>query len=144
RSVLLAQGDFTAFLKADKDSKASLLEKLTGTEIYSEISIAVFNKCREATQELRDLTLQMEGVEILPEEKVAELIEENKGIEKLLLENESLSKLVESNILWYNTLQNLQNQKQAAEDILKTSVEELRNYDPDKKELALIEDVQVL
>ena len=30
RSVLLAQGDFTAFLKAGRDDKAALLEKLTG------------------------------------------------------------------------------------------------------------------
>lgn len=36
RSVLLAQGDFTAFLKAGKDEKSALLEKLTGTHIYSE------------------------------------------------------------------------------------------------------------
>lgn len=42
RSVLLAQGDFTAFLKAAKEEKSSLLEKLTGTRIYSEISRQIF------------------------------------------------------------------------------------------------------
>ena len=36
RSVLLAQGDFAAFLKAKKDERSSLLEKITGTDIYSE------------------------------------------------------------------------------------------------------------
>src|SRR6476661_5808690 len=48
RSVLLAQGDFTAFLKADKDAKASLLEKLTGTDIYSKISKQVFENHKQA------------------------------------------------------------------------------------------------
>lgn len=38
RAVLLAQGDFTAFLKAPNSDKSELLEKLTGTQIYSEIS----------------------------------------------------------------------------------------------------------
>lgn len=38
RSVLLAQNDFSTFLKAEQGEKASLLEKLTGTEQYSEIS----------------------------------------------------------------------------------------------------------
>src|SRR5690606_3801629 len=52
RSVLLAQGDFTAFLKADKDQKASLLEKLTGTYIYSELSKKVFERYREEEQGL--------------------------------------------------------------------------------------------
>ena len=46
RSVLLAQGDFAAFLKAKKDERASLLEKITGTDIYSELSIAAFERAK--------------------------------------------------------------------------------------------------
>ncbi|MBT8494187.1 MAG: AAA family ATPase, partial [Deltaproteobacteria bacterium] len=38
RSVLLAQGDFAAFLRADKNERADLLERMTGTEIYGRIS----------------------------------------------------------------------------------------------------------
>ena len=32
RSVLLAQGDFAAFLKAEEKEKAEILEQVTGTE----------------------------------------------------------------------------------------------------------------
>ena len=35
RTVLLAQNDFATFLKSRESAKAELLEKLTGTEIYS-------------------------------------------------------------------------------------------------------------
>lgn len=66
RSVLLAQGDFTAFLKAPKDEKAALLEKLTGTEIYSEISKTVYENAKMAAQELRDLIFQKENIPLLP------------------------------------------------------------------------------
>ncbi|MGV3661244.1 MAG: AAA family ATPase [Prosthecobacter sp.] len=38
RSVLLAQGQFAAFLKAKPNERADLLEKITGTEIYSDLS----------------------------------------------------------------------------------------------------------
>ena len=38
RTTLLAQGDFTKFLRSDESEKSAILEKLTGTEIYSEIS----------------------------------------------------------------------------------------------------------
>jgi exonuclease SbcC len=38
RTVLLAQGEFDAFLLAAEGERAELLEKITGTEIYSEIS----------------------------------------------------------------------------------------------------------
>ena len=37
KSVILAQGEFTSFLKADDNNRADILEKLTGTDIYSKI-----------------------------------------------------------------------------------------------------------
>ncbi len=44
RSVLLAQGDFAAFLKANGDERAELLEKMTGTEHYSSLSRAAHER----------------------------------------------------------------------------------------------------
>lgn len=41
RTVLLAQGDFDAFLMASEDERAGLLERVTGTEIYGRISSVV-------------------------------------------------------------------------------------------------------
>ena len=42
KSMLLAQGGFAAFLNASANERAELLEELTGTEIYGEISRKVF------------------------------------------------------------------------------------------------------
>jgi exonuclease SbcC len=41
RSTLLAQGGFAAFLEASQNEKAPILEQITGTEIYSRLSIRV-------------------------------------------------------------------------------------------------------
>lgn len=144
RSVLLAQGDFTAFLKADKDDKASLLEKLTGTEIYSEISIVVFDKCRDATQDLKNLTLQIEGVEVLPDERVAELITEKRDLEKHLEQAEFQIKKVEKNLQWYQTLEELQKQKRESEISKQEAEDELNRHKIERTELSVIEDAQVL
>jgi len=48
RTVLLAQGDFDAFLLAEERERADLLEKVTGTEIYGSISTRV----RQGTDQL--------------------------------------------------------------------------------------------
>lgn len=48
RAVLLAQGDFAAFLHAPADERATLLERLTGTEAYSRVSIAAFEQAKIA------------------------------------------------------------------------------------------------
>lgn len=42
KSILLSQGDFAAFLNASEKERADLLEEITGTEIYSQISIYIF------------------------------------------------------------------------------------------------------
>ncbi|NVB80868.1 MAG: AAA family ATPase, partial [Kofleriaceae bacterium] len=54
RSALLAQGEFAAFLRADGKDRSELLERMTGTEIYSELSIAAHVKAALAEQQLRE------------------------------------------------------------------------------------------
>jgi DNA repair protein SbcC/Rad50 len=54
RSALLAQGEFAAFLRADGKDRSELLERMTGTEIYSRLSIAAHVKAALAEQRLRD------------------------------------------------------------------------------------------
>jgi len=69
RSVILCQGDFTMFLKASDNERSELLEKVTDTGIYSEISIFVFEKQKEENHKLNNLRLQLEGVELLTAEE---------------------------------------------------------------------------
>ena len=54
RSALLAQGEFAAFLRADGSERSELLERMTGTEIYSRLSVAAHLKAALAEQQLRD------------------------------------------------------------------------------------------
>ena len=55
KSMLLAQGGFAAFLEASANQRADLLEELTGTEIYGDISENVFEQHRELKIELERL-----------------------------------------------------------------------------------------
>jgi exonuclease SbcC len=59
RSVLLAQGDFDTFIKADSKDRAELLERITGTEIYSRISQAAFARAKQEREVLHDLETQL-------------------------------------------------------------------------------------
>lgn len=69
RSVLLAQNDFSTFLKAEQGEKASLLEKLTGTEQYSAISRLIFEKNAAAKEAFDKITVQIQGIELFTEEQ---------------------------------------------------------------------------
>ncbi|MCR4508879.1 AAA family ATPase [Pseudomonas sp. 32.2.56] len=73
KSMLLAQGGFAAFLEANANQRAELLEELTGTDIYGQISQRVFEQTRETKAALDQLRAKAEGVELLSEEQRAEL-----------------------------------------------------------------------
>ena len=79
RAVLLAQGNFTAFLKAEDNEKATILQTLTGTEIYKRISEIIYRRNDEAKKELALIEEKKRGLVILTDEEVAEL-NKNKSI----------------------------------------------------------------
>ncbi len=68
RSMLLAQGNFDAFLKASPSDRAPILEQITGTEIYSKISIKVFERAKEEAERLKALEESYRMINILPED----------------------------------------------------------------------------
>lgn len=72
KSMLLAQGGFAAFLNASANERAELLEELTGSEIYGEISKRVFEQAREVRQQVEQLKARADGMELMsPEERAA-------------------------------------------------------------------------
>jgi exonuclease SbcC len=70
RSVLLAQGDFAAFLKAGPKERTELLQQVTGTGIYQEISQAAYRRAADAQQAHATLLSTHAAVAVLaPEER---------------------------------------------------------------------------
>lgn len=76
KSMLLAQGGFAAFLNANANDRAALLEELTGTDIYGLISQRVYEQAQEAREQLNQLKARAEGMELLaPEVREARELE---------------------------------------------------------------------
>ncbi len=69
KSMLLAQGSFAAFLNADANERAELLEELTGTDIYGRISMQVFADTREQKARLELLQAKASATELLSTEQ---------------------------------------------------------------------------
>jgi exonuclease SbcC len=55
RAVVLPQFEFTAFLKAKPDEKASILERVTGSELYSQLSVAAHERRAQEEERLKAL-----------------------------------------------------------------------------------------
>ncbi|MEO6776751.1 MAG: AAA family ATPase [Kofleriaceae bacterium] len=76
RSALLAQGDFAAFLRAEGKDRSELLERMTGTEIYSRLSIAAHAHMVVAEQQLREQQTAALAIAVLGDEPRGEVASE--------------------------------------------------------------------
>lgn len=127
RTVLLAQNDFATFLKSRESAKAELLEKLTGTEVYSRISQEVYGRNKLAVESLNLLKSSIDLIELLPEERLQELHTEKEkqlearssGIRRLAELNEQLNVVVSL--------------KQQEEQLLKKQAEAAREQQKQEK-----------
>ena len=112
RSVMLAQGQFSAFLDADSGERGQLLQQITGKEIYKKIGDIVHNRLTEEKEKLRTFGLKLNEEDILSEEQKEALLTEKASIE---LEKSSLAdklKSVQTIQQWYTKQDELEGLKQ--------------------------------
>ena len=132
RTVLLAQNDFATFLKSKGAAKAELLEKLTGTGVYSFISQEVFARNKAAQEEVALIHNKMSVIELIPEEeqlalqKEKELLAEKRseGI-KLLAEQNAQLNVVRSLKAQEELRTKKQKEEQGEQARLKTALDTL-------------------
>lgn len=84
RAVLLAQGDFEAFIRADANERAQLLERLTGSEIYTTLGARAFEKAsalRAGLDGLRDHISRQNGLDDTQRTQAEDELTQAKGAE---------------------------------------------------------------
>ncbi|SHK47558.1 exonuclease SbcC [Desulfatibacillum alkenivorans DSM 16219] len=107
RSVLLAQGNFAAFLKEKSDERSGLLEQITGTDIYTNISIAVHER-KKAENETKDrLEERLGEIRLLSPEEIQELKNSRLIFKKEAEAVSAQAKEVQEKISWLESLDKL-------------------------------------
>jgi len=104
RSILLAQGSFDVFLKAKTEEKSSILEQITGTEIYSEISRLVHEKQRTEKDNLNLLLAENSHFILLTEEQEKEI---QNILTKQVNEEKEISiekNSIQNNLTWHKNI----------------------------------------
>ena len=76
RAVLLAQNEFSGFLKADDNERGELLETLTGNLVYTEISRRAYERAKEELAMVRRLEERLADQRPLPAEERARVEQE--------------------------------------------------------------------
>lgn len=111
QSMLLAQGGFAAFLRANADARAPILEKITGTAIYSAISISVHERRNQEEQQLTVLQAEQDGMRLLSPDVEAELRADEANLtDQLGIEADKANTLREQH-QWHQRCQQLEKQQ---------------------------------
>lgn len=144
KSMMLSQGQFAAFLNADANDRAELLEELTGTEIYGQLSERVFEQHKQAKTDLDALHQRASGIELLNEEQRQQL--ESQLVELSSQEN-ALSEQTQRQQRALNWLQQWQQTRQKQQEYqrqLSAVQQEQAEAEPQLQQLARSEPAEKL
>ncbi|MEZ0149670.1 MAG: AAA family ATPase [Candidatus Reddybacter sp.] len=134
-SMLLAQGSFAAFLQAAPDQRAPILEQITGSAIYSQISTRVHALRTIENNTLNTLQAQLSGMALLSTEDEAQLktrLEQQQQREaELNGQREQFSQAIN----WLGTIDSLQSELQDLDQQNQHLLNRRDAFKADKKKL---------
>ncbi|MDR6714380.1 exonuclease SbcC [Pseudomonas hunanensis] len=118
RAVMLAQSEFSAFLKADDKERSELLEKLTNTAIYTRLGQRAFSKAKEAGDTHNALKERASHLLPMAAEARVELDQRLEQAQQAFKAEQARERQLEQQRAWLNEQQQLQAQHSAAEQAL--------------------------
>ncbi|MBK5511802.1 SbcC/MukB-like Walker B domain-containing protein [Pseudomonas sp. TH15] len=139
RAVLLAQSEFSAFLKADDNDRSELLEKLTDTALYTRLGRRAFDKTKEAREAHKLLQDQATGVTPLSPEARAELDERFNEAQQQLKTQQAQLKQLEEQHTWLKNLRQLQDDQQSANEQLQSAQQHWESLAGERLKLTRLE-----
>ena len=135
RSMLLAQGGFAAFLQAPADQRAPILEQLTGTEIYSDISKRVHARVVLERTRLETLEAELAGIHLLEEAEEQRLHADLASLIERASEAARQSDRTQQALLWLEGIRTLQAELTMLENRKKQLAERLEAFQPERRKL---------
>ncbi|WP_312493920.1 AAA family ATPase [Pseudomonas cremoris] len=139
RAVLLAQSEFSAFLKANDNERSELLEKLTDTALYTQLGRRAFDKAKEAKDAHKQLQDQATGVVPLAPEARAELDQQFTEAQQQLKTQQAQLKQLELQHTWLKELREWQERQLSATEQLQRAQADWDSQGPLRQDLSRLD-----
>jgi exonuclease SbcC len=139
RAVMLAQSEFSAFLKADDKERSELLEKLTNTAIYSQLGRRAYSKSKESEEALKTLKDQAGNFIPLEPEQRAELEQAMEAAQLQLKLHQAQQRQLELRQQWFIELGRLQDERLAASETLSRAQQNWDDQSAERQTLGQLE-----
>lgn len=100
RTVLLAQGGFASFLKAKAKDRSPLLENISGTAIYTDLSSLTFNAAKQQKEKLDLLREKISSVDIMHDDQEVNVRMQIDELRRKAVANQDALTRSENAIIW--------------------------------------------
>ncbi|MCB9594855.1 MAG: AAA family ATPase [Sandaracinaceae bacterium] len=144
RSVLLAQGDFAAFLDADPKDRADLLERMTGTAIYGEISKEAHARAGRERAALEQQEALRNAIELLEAPAREALVAKCEQLAIGVRQDELARSDAERAVRWHHEREALAREELAAREDKERVERQLALWETRRRDLAAFEAVRPL
>lgn len=143
RTVMLAQNSFANFVKADDKDKAVLLEKLTGTELYTAVARKIYEFYKEAEAAYNEVFNQVKAFAVhqLSDEKLAEVEAHKEELDARFRSLQTELQKLKDQQKWYTDLCALEAAFADEEAKWKQASEKAQSLQPVRDELRLLDEV---
>ena len=135
RSILLAQGSFSAFLKAKADERADILEKITGTDIYATISTQVHDKKRTEEEILNKLQYGLDGLMLLNTDEESQLKSDLQSYQSAQSEQQQTIQDLAEKIKWLDSVTESKERLNTYQNDLAQAQQAKQDFIPNAKRL---------
>ncbi|WP_295748637.1 AAA family ATPase [Undibacterium sp.] len=142
RAVLLAQNEFSSFLKAEDNERGELLETLTGSSIYSQLSIRAFARAKLEQQELQRINDRLADQKPLSEEQRTQLEQDSQAANASVAALDARKATLEHDLRWFELDNKLAQEQQHAEQLSLQKQAEQEQATPRSSALQQLEQAQ--
>jgi exonuclease SbcC len=142
RAVLLAQNEFSAFLKTEENERGELLETLTGSVIYSAISRRAFERFKDEQAKMQQLSARLADHTPLGADARSDIEAQCATADAALALADARQGALEQQLRWHHETVRLLQNEAGAEQTLATARAALDAAGERRAHLALLDAVQ--
>ena len=142
RCVVLPQFEFRAFLHARPDERAAILERVTGKDVYTRLSVAAYERAGEEAHKVESFEERLATIPLVSTEERANLEKRALSLEGEVKRAKADERRAMDTVAWYSQAALLAADEASALEILARARQASADADSTRQELADVEAAQ--
>lgn len=136
KSVLLAQGKFAEFLTAKPEERSEILERITGTEVYSLLSQKAFERVKLERARRDELAARHGALQLIPEAEKTAMLAQVQALDEQIGQLRQQIETLQATIRIATQSAQLEHEAAQQQALATAALQALQAFEPQQRQLA--------